>query len=177
MERRITSRTAYAGSVVTVRVDEVELPSGRRARREVVEHRGSVVMVPVTEGGDVLLVRQHRYAVGETLLEIPAGTLEPGEDPLEAAQRELAEEVGRRAARWEKLAQFYASPGYLTEEKHLYLATGLSEAAAEREEEDLAVEAVPLAQAGRLIADRVVRDAKSIVGLLLAAARLGRLPL
>lgn len=157
-----------------MRLDEVEFPSGRRAVFEVVEHRGAVAMVALTAEGHVLLVRQFRQAVGAELLEVPAGTIEPGETPLACARRELAEEVGRAADRWEALTAFYPSPGVLSEELHVFLAEGLRPAAAPREEEDLRVESMPLEDAYRRIGAGEIRDAKSIIGIAAARERLAR---
>ncbi len=165
-ERVLSTRRIYDGHVVSLRVDEVELPSGRRAEREIVEHRGAVAVVPVIDG-DVLLVRQHRMAAGRALLEIPAGTIEPGEAVEACLQRELAEEVGMRAGRIQHLVTFYPSPGFLTEAVHLYVAHDLSPYRLQAEEEDLAVVRVPLERARSLVADGEILDAKSIIGLLL----------
>ena len=173
MRRLIGSRRVYEGRVISVRLDDVEMPSGRRLVYEVVEHRGAVVIVPLTGDGTVLLVRQFRQAVGQELLELPAGTLEQGETPEACARRELADEVERAAGRWELLLRFFPSPGILTEEMHVFLAQDLRPAAAEREEEDLRVEPLPLREARRRIGSGEIRDAKSIVGLLLACERLG----
>lgn len=172
-ERVRSTRRIYDGRVVSLRVDEVELPSGRRAQREIVEHRGAVAVVPVIDG-DVLLVRQHRTAVGRALLEIPAGTIEPGEAVEACLQRELAEEVGMRAGRIAHVVTFYPSPGFLTEVVHLYVADDLSPHRLQAEEEDLAVVRVPLARARSLAADGEIVDAKSIIGLLLVT-REGRI--
>jgi ADP-ribose pyrophosphatase len=161
----------YEGRRIAVRLDDVAYAGGGRRLFEVVEHPGAAAMVPVTPEGDVLLVRQFRQAVAASLLEIPAGTLEPGETPLQCAERELAEEVGRAADRWDALTTFYPSPGVLSEELHIFLARGLRPAAAEREEEDLRVEALPLEEACRRIGAEI-RDSKSIIGLLLARAHL-----
>jgi len=167
----VRSRRVYDGSVVSLRVDEVETAAGYRASREIVEHRGAVAAVPVLPDGDVLLVRQYRGAVGARLLEIPAGTLEPGEDPEQALQRELAEEIGMRAGRLQRLTSFLPSPGFLTEVVHVYLARDLTPEQREAEEEDLEVVRVPLARTPALVASGEIRDAKSIIGLLLASAR------
>ncbi len=171
--RVLSSRRVFNGLVVGLRLDEIEWPSGRTTVAEIVEHRGAVAIVPVTASAEVLLVRQFRYPVGRELLEIPAGTIEPGEAPDACARRELAEEVGRAAARWDRLRSFYPSPGVLTEELFVYLAQDLSPRAAEREEEDLRIEPRPLADARRLVASGEVCDAKSIIGLLAACERLG----
>jgi ADP-ribose pyrophosphatase len=167
-ERPLATRRVYEGHVLALRVDEVELPSGRRVVREIVEHRGAVAIVPMV-GGDVLLVRRFRAAVGRALLEVPAGTMEPGESVEACLQRELAEEVGMRAGRFERLLTFYPSPGFLTEAVHLYAASDLTPHRLPAEEEDLAVVRVPLAQAQGLLRDGQIVDAKSIIGLLLVA--------
>lgn len=165
-ERPLASRRIYDGRVVNLRVDDVELPSGRRAVREIVEHRGAVAALPVING-DVLLVRQYRTAVGRTLLEIPAGTVEPGEGIEACLQRELSEEVGMRAGRVDHLATFYPSPGFLTEAVHVYVATDLTPHRLEAEEEDLSVVRVPLNRAQTMVTEGEIVDAKSIIGLLL----------
>jgi len=170
-ERVLRTTRVYDGRVVSLRVDEVALPSGRTGIREIVEHRGAVAVVALAEDGDVFLVRQYRTPAGTELLEIPAGTLEPGEAVDAALDRELGEEIGLRARRYEPLLAFYPSPGFLTETVHLFLATDLLPHRLEAEEEDLTVIRLPLAQAVRAIASGEIRDAKSIIGLLLAAQR------
>ncbi len=172
--RLVTSRRGYDGRRLSVRLDEVAFPSGRRTVFEVVEHPGAVAMVALTAERHVLLVRQFRHAVAADLLEVPAGTIEPGETPLACARRELAEEVGRAAGRWEPLISFYPSPGVLSEELHVYLAEDLRVVAAEREEEDLRVESLPLEEAHRRIGAGEIRDAKSIIGITLARERFMR---
>lgn len=172
--RRVASRRVYEGRRVSVRLDEISLPSGRAAVYEVVEHPGAAAVVALTAERHVLLVRQFRQAVGEELLELPAGTLEPGESPLACAQRELAEEAGRAAGRWEPVISFYPSPGVLTEELHVFLAEDLRTSEAEREEEDLVLESLPLEEAHRRIAAGDIRDAKSIIGITAARERLRR---
>jgi len=168
------SRRAFEGQTFSVRVDEIQNPSGRRWSLEVVEHPGAVAIVALHSDHELILVRQTRVALGRVLLEIPAGTLEPPETPEACARRELAEEAGYAADSWERLATFYPAPGLSTEELHLFLAEDLRPAPAEREEEDLTVHRVPLAVARRLVATGEIRDAKSIVGILLAAERFGR---
>ncbi len=162
--------------MVNLRIDEVRLgPAGRTARREVVEHRGAVAVVPLTPGGRVVLVRQYRYAAGEELLEIPAGTLEPGEDPEACALRELAEETGYRATALELLASLFTSPGFCSECIHVYLARlGGEESGAPRPDADEQLEALtlPLTEAVGLALSGRLRDAKTVAGLLLAEGRL-----
>jgi len=174
MRRVLSSRRGYDGRRISVRLDEVALPSGRHVVYEVVEHPGAVAMVALTTDRRVLLVRQFRQPVGADLLELPAGTIEPRETPLDCARRELAEEVGRAADRWERLISFYPSPGVLSEELHVFLAEDLRPTAAEREEEDLRVEALPLDEAHRRIGEGEIRDAKSIIGIILARERFMR---
>lgn len=167
-ERLVGSRRVYEGHVVSLRVDDVELPSGHRQPREVVEHRGAVAVVPLIED-DVLLVRQFRRAAGRALLEIPAGSMEEGEKPETCLQRELAEEIGMRAGQVTHMVSFYPSPGFLTEVVHVYVAHKLSPHRLDAEEEDLEVVRLPLARARALVGQEIV-DAKSIIGLLLASA-------
>jgi len=169
-ERPLGSRRIYEGRVISLRTDDVELRSGQRAAREIVEHRGAVAMVPLING-DVMLVRQFRAAVGRALLEIPAGSLEPGESVESCLQRELAEEIGMRAGHTEHLITFYPSPGFLTEAVHVYAARDLVPHRLHAEEEDLTVVRVPLAKAIALVGQGEIVDAKSIIGLLLLGAR------
>ena len=170
-ERVLRTTRVYDGRVVSLRVDEVALPSGRTGVREIVEHRGAVAVVPMAANGDVFLVRQYRGPAGSELLEIPAGTLEPGEAVEAALDRELAEEIGLRGRRYERLLAFYPSPGFLTEVVHLFLAFELEPHQLAAEEEDLTVVRMPLAQAVAAVASGEIRDGKSVIGLLLAAQR------
>ena len=153
---------------MNLRVDDVELPSGHRQVREIVEHRGAIAVVPLVQG-DVFLVRQFRRAAGRTLLEIPAGSMEAGEEPEACLQRELAEEIGMQAGQVTHMVSFYPSPGFLTEVVHVYIARKLSLHRLDAEEEDLEVVRLPLARARTLVGQEIV-DAKSIIGLLLAEA-------
>jgi len=156
----------YEGRVVSLRVDRVKLPDGRSAVREVVEHAPVVAIVALDSRGDVLLVRQFRLPVKQSLLEIPAGGVDSGETAEEAAQRELQEETGQRAGRLERLCSFFASPGYCDEYMHLYLATGLEPGAlAADADESIEVVRLPLDEALRLIERGEICDAKTIVGL------------
>lgn len=145
-----------------------QLANGRMHSHEVVLHPGAVVIVPMVDDDHVCLIRNYRMAVGETLLELPAGTLEPNEDPAVTAHRELIEETGYRADKIEKLCEFFMSPGILNERMHLFLATGLQpgETALESGEE-IETFVVPWSEAMRLVEAGNVKDAKSLVGLLL----------
>ncbi len=167
----VSSEPVYKGHVVDLRITEYRRPSGMVVRREVLDHPGAVVMVPV-EDDHVLMVRQPREAVGERLLELPAGKLDAaGESPLDCARRELAEEVGRQAATWRDLGGFYTAPAILTEFIHCFMATGLAPVAHEPiAEEEIEVVPWPLAGLDELIAG--VHDAKSLIGLLRLAREL-----
>lgn len=172
-ETTIASETVFAGRLVRLRVDRVALPGGGAATREIVEHPGAVAAVAL-DGDDVLLVRQWRHPAGEVLLEIPAGTLEPGEAPEETIRRELAEEIGRRAGRIEHLIDFYVAPGYSSELIRLYLAAELAPASGDADaDENIEVVRLPLAEALALCRAGTLRDGKTVAALLLAIARLG----
>jgi ADP-ribose pyrophosphatase len=170
VEPTVASRLVFRGRAVALRVDTVRLPSGRLASREIVEHPGAAAVVALTGNDEVVLVRQARKAVERRLLEIPAGTLEPGEAPLACARRELAEETGLRADEMTPMLTFVPSPGVLTEEITIFMARGLRPAAGaspEAEEEGLRVERVPLSAVPALIDAGDIRDAKSLIGLML----------
>ena len=182
-ERLVASETIHRGRLLELRLDTVERANGHRARREVVVHPGAVAIVALDPEGRILLVRQYRHPAGRVLLEIPAGTLDrdPGsgatEDPAGAARRELEEETGYRASRWERMGDFWTAPGFATERMVLYLATGLTPAAGDRlepdEDEALELVRVPWREA-LAAADRgEIDDAKSLVGILWVARRLG----
>jgi len=163
---RIGSDTIWSGRIATVRVDRFRYPDGEEADREIVAHPGAVAIV-AHDGERVYLVRQPREAVGEPeLLELPAGKLdEEGEEPLETAKRELAEEIGKGAREWRHLTSFYTSPGFADEECHVYLATDLYDHRAEAEDtERIEIVTVPLAELDDAI--RACHDAKSLTGLL-----------
>jgi ADP-ribose pyrophosphatase len=172
-ESVVASQRKYEGKICNLRVDTVELFNGRTAKREIVEHEPVVAIVPIDGDGNIVLVRQYRLATGTVLLEVPAGGIDKGESPEDAAQRELSEEIGMRAGRLEPLAEFYVSPGFLTEYVYAFLATGLSDSPAEADEdEDIAVVRMPLADAVSMAERGEFRDAKSIAGILIAARRL-----
>jgi ADP-ribose pyrophosphatase len=167
-----SSRTVYEGKIVRLRVDEVELSGGRTATREVVDSPGAVVIAAVDAEDRVCLVEQHRYAVGRDLLELPAGMIEPGEAPLETARRELREETGLAAERWDSLGSFFSSPGFVGEQLHAFLACGLRAGDADPDEdEDLQVVWRPLE---RLLTDPAeIVDGKTLATLLLIQAHVG----
>jgi ADP-ribose pyrophosphatase len=172
-ERVVASDRRFEGRICNVRTDTVEMENGKTAQREIVEHDPVVAIVPVDENGNVVLVRQYRLATEQVLLEVPAGIVEPGEDIEPAAQRELQEETGMRAGTLISLGGFYASPGFLTEYIHVFLAQDLTESRLDADDdEDIVVKRMPLSQALGLIDTGGIIDAKSIVGLLLASRRL-----
>ena len=163
---RIDSKTAWEGRIATVRVDRFRYEDGDEAEREVIAHPGSVAIV-AHDGEHLYLVKQPREAVNEPeLLELPAGKLdEDGEEPLDTAKRELAEEIGKGARTWRHLTSFYTSPGFVDEECHVYLATDLYDESAEADEnERIEIVTVPLDRLDDAIRD--CRDAKSLAGLL-----------
>ncbi|MCW2967829.1 MAG: hydrolase [Solirubrobacteraceae bacterium] len=168
---RIGSETVYDGSFISLSVDRFRFADGEEAERAIVHHPGAVGVV-CHDGKHVILVRQPREAVGDPdSLEIPAGKLEEGEDVLTSARRELAEEVGLAAERWEHLSSFHSSIGVMDEEVHVYLGTGLSEASAEADEnERIEVVRWPLSDLDAALA--ATHDAKTIIGLLLLRDRL-----
>jgi ADP-ribose pyrophosphatase len=165
--RVLSSKTIYKGKVVDLKLDQVVEPGGVQATREVVCHRGSVVVLPHLPDGRLVLVRQFRYAAGETLWELVAGGLEPGETPQAAARRELIEETGYQARRLKLLFDFYPSPGILSERMFVVEARGLTRAKAQPEaDERIRVGRLTLAEARRLLRAGKIRDGKTLVGLL-----------
>ena len=171
-EAVLESRYLYRGRILNLRLDTVAMPSGHQSTREVVEHSASVAVVALDDQGNVLLVRQYRLPTQAHELEIPAGEVKPGETPPAAVQRELQEETGYRAGETQPLGGFYVSPGYCDEYIHLFLARELvpSRLAADADEE-LELLRLPLAEALNLVWQGNIRDAKSIIGLLMAAEK------
>jgi len=166
-------RTIYEGRIFTVQIESVTLPKGGELQAEVIRHPGSVVIVPVTGDGDVVLVRQYRHAIGRSVWELPAGSLKPGEDAQEAAMRECQEEIGLVAAQVERLGAFYPTPGYCDEKMNFYRATGLrqpgpgdAEAHAD-DDEDIESRAFPPEAINRMIASGEIIDLKTVAGIAL----------
>jgi ADP-ribose pyrophosphatase len=158
----------HVGRKIRVAVDTTTTADGQTIRRDVVLHPGAVVVLPVIDREHVCLLRNHRWVVGETLWEVPAGTLEPGEELEPAARRELEEETGYRAAAWRYLGYLFASPGVLDEKLHLFVAEGLTPGPSRPEaDEHLEPVTVPFAEAVRMCLDGRVKDAKTITALLL----------
>ncbi len=171
-ERTVTSRTGFSGRLLRLRVDTVALDDGRQTTREVVEHPGAVAMLP-WDGERVALVRQWRHATGRALLEVPAGTREPGEEPLVTAKRELAEEVELAADAWVRGPAFFTAPGFCTEHLTVFLATGLREAAGAGHDPDEEIEVVRMTLGDALAAidSGAIEDGKSIAALLWLSRR------
>jgi ADP-ribose pyrophosphatase len=158
----------HTGKKIQVYVETTQAADGSTLTRDLIVHPGAVAILPLLDADHVCLLRNQRPNVGDTLLEIPAGTLEPGELPDTAAPRELAEETGYRAAGWRKLAAFYPSPGVLSERTHLYLATDLTPGAMHLEQdEDLVPEVFEWRQVVAWTLDGTIRDAKTLVAVLL----------
>jgi len=168
--RLISSRTVYRGPVFWVTTDDVQEPGGVRARRDVIHHSGSVVVLAVDESRStprVLLERQYRHAAKGYLWELPAGRIDPGEKALPAAKRELLEETGYTAKNWRRILHFYASPGFVAETMSVFLATGLTAGPAHPEaDEVIHKRLVPLATAVRMVLRGTIRDAKTIASVL-----------
>ena len=166
-EQVLTQETAWSGKIFDVECLEVKLPNGRVSRRDVVRHHGAVAVVALTESGKIALVRQYRTALDRVTVEIPAGKLEPGEDPLDCAKRELKEETGFVAGRIAYLTTIASSCGFTDELIHLYLATQLSfEGASPDEDEFLNVDLVDVQDLVDAVLDGKIEDAKTVVGAL-----------
>ncbi len=177
--RTLSSKTVYTGKVFWVTSDEVVEPGGIKAKRDIVRHNGSVVILAIdarknAEDPDVLLIRQYRHAAGQFLLELPAGRIEPGEKLIPAGKRELLEETGFRAKRWSKLVRYYASPGFVAESMDILLAEDLVAAPGEGtpdEDENIELHPTPLSEALRLALTGKLHDGKSLIGILFYANR------
>jgi len=167
-EKKISSKTIYSGKVLTLQVDDVKLPNGNTASREVVRHNGGVSVVAIDEDKNLLLVRQYRYPYGENLLEIPAGKLEKGEDPELCGIRELREETGYEAGNFKFLAEFYPTPGYTDERLYIFTAENLTYKGQKLDaDEFLSVERIPLEKAVEMCFNGEIKDAKSVIGILM----------
>jgi ADP-ribose pyrophosphatase len=171
MQTPLSSRLVYEGRIFDVTVDRVELPHGRQADLEIVRHDGSVVLLPVADDGRVLLVRQYRYAADRFLWELPAGSLEVGEDRDVAAARECQEELGLIASRLERLLTLYPTPGFCTETMTYYRATGLrppgpdDPVAHQDEDESIEVRTFSVDEIRAMVASGEIADLKTVAGL------------
>jgi ADP-ribose pyrophosphatase len=169
-EIRLSTETIFEGRVLRLEVDRVRLPGGGESTREVVRHRGAAVILPILDDGRLLFVRQYRYVADERLLELPAGTVEPGEPVRRCADREVAEETGRAARRLEELGSFFAAPGYTDELLHAFAATELERAVGVQPDPDelIEVEALSVREAFDAVEAGRIRDSKTLSTLLLA---------
>jgi ADP-ribose pyrophosphatase len=176
MYRRTTSEYRFRGKVFNVRIDQVQSPSGDQMRVDLVEHEGSIAVVPVDDDQEIWLVRQYRHAAGEDLLELPAGTLEPGENPEACALRESQEEIGMAPRQLQHLGSCFLAPGYSTERMDFFLATDLQPSRLPQDQDEhIRVERMPLALAFQRLIGGEFRDAKTIAGIALALGHLGML--
>lgn len=165
----IKSESLLKGRAFAIRRDWLKTPDGRKTKYDIIEHGGSVILVPVDADGNLLFVRQYRHAAGQDLLELPAGTLEAGEDPAVCAAREIREETGFAAGKLEKIGEFYLAPGYSTEFMIVYLARDLAYDPLEADaDEFLTLEKIPVQQALEMAERGEILDAKSLAALLLA---------
>ena len=169
----IKSETLLQGRAFRVRRDTLKTPNGGETKLDIIEHGGSVVLIPIDHEGNLLFVRQYRHAAGEDLLELPAGTRD-GKEPFEdCAAREIREETGLEAGKLEKLGEFYLVPGYSTELMAVFLATELTENPLQADEDEfLQVEKIPLKQSFEMAKQGGIQDAKSLAALLIASSHL-----
>ena len=169
----LRSETLLKGRAFAIRRDTLKAPDGRETKFDIIEHGGSVIIVPIDKDDNLLFVRQYRHAAGMDLLELPAGTLEEGEDPAVCAAREIREETGFAADKIEKIGDFYLAPGYSTDFMHVYLARDLRHDPLEADEDEfLSVDSFPFAKAIQMAERGEMPDAKSLAALLLARSHL-----
>ena len=166
-ETQLESRTVFEGRVITVTFDKVRLENGAEGTREVVHHHGGACIAALTDRDEIYLVRQYRYALGQELWELPAGKLEKGEDPFEAAKRELGEECGLTADHYTPLGEFYPTVGYDTEVIYMWAATGLHKTQMHLDDDEfLTPDRIPLAKAYEMVMRNEIKDGKTIAGVL-----------
>ena len=173
-EKKLSSQEVYRGRIITLHVDEVELPNGKTAQREIVDHPGGVGILAIDDEGRVMMVEQYRYAFGRTMWEIPAGKREKGEEPLETAKRELKEEVGAVASRWMPLGEIIPSPGCYGEKLYLFLARGLEFGETHLDEDEfLRVSRLPLTDLIQGCVSGEIQDGKTVCAALKAKYIMG----
>jgi len=165
----LTRRLLYLGQKIDLALQQVQLQDGSVAERELVLHRGAVALVPMVDDQHVCLVRNYRYTVDRTLLEVPAGTIDPGETPDQTAERELLEETGYRAGRIRRIREWYVSPGVMNERMYLYLCEDLRSGTAQHQlDERLQVVIVPWNEALAMAVDGRIEDAKTLLALMIS---------
>ena len=176
LPKTIKSEILYHGRIIDLIIEDIEDTPGSVRRCEIVSHPGGSVIVPLLDNGDVILVRQYRYPHKKFILELPAGKLEPNEDPLVAAKRELQEETGYIADNYEKLTAMFTTPGFCSEVLHIYLATGLKISKhgqnLDEGEQSLTIEYIPFPKVIEMIVHGEIGDSKTIAGILLAERKL-----
>lgn len=163
-EKTISTEKIFEGKVISLQVDDVELPDGNRSKREIIKHPGAVAIIAITEENKIIMVEQYRKAMERSLVEIPAGKLEAGEEPLHTAGRELEEETGYECERMEHIISFYTSPGFADELVHIYFAHNLRKkenAAPGDEDEFVEVYELTLEEAEQYLQEGKIRDAKT----------------
>jgi ADP-ribose pyrophosphatase len=175
IEKTVDTRRVFDGRMIKLRVDTVALPNGSTATREVIEHPGAVAVIAQTGRGELIMVRQYRHATGEILLEIPAGKRDQGESPLDCARRELEEETGYQARRWQSLFSFFTSPGFSDELLYLMMASDLEPGTAHTDDEEfIEVATVPVDEALQMVYRGEIRDSKTIIGILVLSRMMDR---
>ena len=174
-EKTISSEMIYEGAILNLRRDKVTVKDGRTAYRENVEHKGAVALVPVTADNKVVMVRQYRKACEKVLLEIPAGKLDPGEEPLECAVRELREETGYTAEKIQRISEFYVACGYSGEKISIYLCTGLTAGSTDFDEDEaLDIVEISFEELYAMCINDELEDSKTIAGILIAKEKLAQ---
>lgn len=174
-EKQISSKYIFKGKIINLRVDDALLPNGATATREVIEHNGGVCVLPLTENEEVLMVEQFRYPYQKEVLEIPAGKKDPDEEPLECGKRELKEETGATALKYQFLGELYPSPGYCGEIIYMYLATDLSYGKTNPDEDEfLNIKKVPLEKAIEMVMSGEIKDSKTQAAILKVARILNK---
>jgi ADP-ribose pyrophosphatase len=176
MKHEILNRkTIYQGRIFDVQILDTRLPDGKQVQYDVVTHAGAVALVPVDQDGNIWFVSQYRVATNKTLIELPAGILEPGEDPQDTAARELREEIGQACRTIEKLGEVYLTPGYSNELIHIYLASDLSPEKLDQDDDEfIDIVAVPIEQAYQMARSGEIVDGKTLAALLMAQPHLAR---
>jgi ADP-ribose pyrophosphatase len=173
-EHRLASKLVYDGKMLKVRSDTVRLPDGGTAEREFIDHPGAVAVIALTDAGELVMERQYRYPLGRDMIEIPAGKIDPGEDPLATAQRELKEETGYTAAHWRHVATIHIAIAYSNERIEIYLAKDLRHEGAKLDDEEF-LEVFTLSPAAALawVREGKITDSKTVAGLFWAEKILG----
>ncbi|WP_078553149.1 NUDIX domain-containing protein [Bacillus alkalicellulosilyticus] len=162
LEKTINTTTIYEGRIIDLVIDDVELPDGKMSKRELIKHPGAVAVIPVTKEGKLVMIRQYRKALDKVIVEIPAGKLEPGEEPLPCAKRELEEETGYQSEMLEYVTSFYTSPGFADEIIHLYFTDQLTEGNLNLDDDEFVeLVEVTLEEAQKMITTREIYDAKT----------------